>query len=426
MPFQNNNNPSSHRYMKSPAWLRQLEKIIKDKITWQPNIISAMKLFIICPLLLLTFKQINILPNSSILLLCLYLLFALLDYLDGTVARHRGIETRFGRMLDRTADFPLILAAAWGCRHILSLSLLFSKASIDFLIIVLYGTGRKNTENRIRTLLNHTTILFLIFLSQGWGEPFLNVEIVTYFIGINILYSSVIIFYSIGLLKKKYIADALSGANLCCGIFSMIFAAKGRVDISLLFLMVGAAFDGFDGAAARKFGGTKWGVYSDDIADGVNYGIAPGVAIHFVIGGLEGLVTGIFYSSFTISRLIFFTLNKNNSDPDYFCGAPSTVGALLTLSALSLFKSTPVIFGLMVGISCIQMVSFDTHYRHLGRALAENRRFVFGIPVVILLLLSGKHFWDIQGAIAVIFVISIIYGFIPTISHFMKFTRNVK
>ncbi len=44
---------------------------------------------------------------------------------------------------------------------------------------------------------------------------------------------------------------------------------------------MGCLFDGFDGAAARKWGGTRFGVYSDDIADGVNYGIAPGFALFF-------------------------------------------------------------------------------------------------------------------------------------------------
>ena len=32
------------------------------------------------------------------------------------------------------------------------------------------------------------------------------------------------------------------------------------------------------------------------------------------------------------------------------------------------------------------MVSFDTHYRHLGRALAANRRIIYGIPGAIVLL----------------------------------------
>ena len=98
-------------------------------------------------------------------------------------------------------------------------------------------------------------------------------------------------------------------------------------------------FDGFDGAAARKFGGTRWGVYSDDVADAVNYGIAPGVALYFVLGGIQGWVVGAFYGLFTISRLVFFTLNKKYSDPEYFSGVPSTMGALVVLCSILLFEN---------------------------------------------------------------------------------------
>ena len=65
--------------------------------------------------------------------------------------------------------------------------------------------------------------------------------------------------------------------NALCGVASIYFATQGRIETSLLLLLVGAAFDGLDGAAARKWGGTRFGVYSDDIADGINYAIAPGV-----------------------------------------------------------------------------------------------------------------------------------------------------
>ncbi len=78
---------------------------------------------------------------------------------------------------------------------------------------------------------------------------------------------------------KRLVADLLSATNLACGIASAACAVAGRFEVSLLLLLVGAACDGLDGAAARRWGGTRWGVLSDDIADGVNYGIAPGVAL---------------------------------------------------------------------------------------------------------------------------------------------------
>ena len=186
-------------------------------------------------------------------------------------------------------------------------------------------------------------------------------------------------------------------------------------------MVLGAAFDGFDGAAARRFGGTRFGVYSDDIADGINYGIAPGVALYFALGGgLSGAVIGVFYSLFTITRLVFFTLDKGNSDPNYFSGVPSPAGGLTTMSSILVFEGQPALIGLMVGMACAQMVSFSTHYRHLGRALAQHRRAVVGAPVYAAALLIGLRLYGARGAAATILVPILFYGFLPTMLAFRR------
>ena len=67
--------------------------------------------------------------------------------------------------------------------------------------------------------------------------------------------------------------------------------------MSLLLLILGGLFDGLDGAAARKWVGTKFGVYSDDIADAVNYGIALVFALYFALGSdLVAFSVGFIYS----------------------------------------------------------------------------------------------------------------------------------
>lgn len=221
--------------------------------------------------------------------------------------------------------------------------------------------------------------------------------------------------------QKRLIADALSGCNLLCGVLSMAFASRGQVDVSLLFLILGAAFDGLDGAAARKFGGTSWGVYSDDVADAVNYGIAPGFALYCVLDGPEGCLVGGLYTVFTLSRLIYFTMSKRQGDPKYFRGMPSTAGGLMALSAVVLFKGRPAAIGLIVGIACVQMVSFDAAYRHLGRALSVDRRFAYAAPALLLLLAVGRLCWirELEELpIASVLGAGLLYGFAPMVSHF--------
>jgi CDP-diacylglycerol--serine O-phosphatidyltransferase len=412
------------RSMPQPPWLENLEKYIASLMPVSPNIISGIKLLVIFPMLVLALKQVGALPGHPYIVLILFLFFGILDYLDSTIARQRGLETAFGRFLDRVTDFPVLLTVSIFCIEILPVQLLILKLMLDLVIIVLYVQGQESTENRLQNAVNYTTLLALLAASQGWSPQFFTPESVIYLLWVNIVFSGVVVLYNLNILQKRFIADALSGGNLLCGIFSMIMASKGRVDISLLFLMLGAAFDGFDGAAARRYGGTRWGVYSDDIADGVNYAVAPGVALYFALPSPDGYAVGIFYSLFTVSRLVFFTLNKAYSDPNYFCGVPSTVGAIVALCSLILFKEHPVLIGLMVGVACIQMVSFDTHYRHLGRALASNRRVIYGMPVMIILLIAGNFLLSKNVPVTVILGASLVYGFLPTVTHFVRLIEN--
>ena len=416
--------PDTHRrLLPKPDWARAVEARIANAVPIHPNVLSAGKLLVVVPLVL-ALKQADTLPSHPWLIVALFLAFSLLDYLDGTVARHRGKVTAFGRVFDRATDYPILLAVSCFCIDILPVGLLAAKLALDLVLIVLYVAGLGTTESRVRTCMNYTTLLALLVVSQNWANGLVTREMVVYLLSINVAFSSLVALYNARVLQKRFIADALSAANATCGVFSMIFAAKGRFDVSLLFLLLGAAFDGFDGAAARKFGSTRWGVYSDDVADAVNYGIAPGVALCLALGGPEGWFVGAVFTVFTLGRLIYFTLAKASADPDYFSGVPSTIGALVTVCSLILFARHRALIGMMVGIACIQMVSFDTHYRHLGRALAAHRRVIFGLPVLILLLLSGGRFWGPGVPAGVILGVSLVYGFIPTAAHFIALARR--
>ena len=408
------------RLMSKPAWVLAFERRLAVLIPLPPNALSAAKLFFVAPLLIMALRQVGTLPHHPWLVALFFLCFSALDYLDGVVARHRDLESGFGRVFDRVTDYPVLFALSLFCIDILPLPLLGAKLALDLLLAALYLLGRGSTENRLRTGMSNTTLLALLFVSQGWMPRLITPEVVAWLLGINIAFTSVVALYNLRILQKRFIADALSGANLLCGVASMLMASRGRYELSLLFLMLGAGFDGFDGAAARKFGGTRWGVYSDDVADAVNYGIAPGVALWFALGGAEGLAVGAFYSLFTLGRLVYFTLNKDFGDPAYFAGVPSTVGGLVTLGALVLFEQRPVLLGLAVGIACVQMVSFDTHYRHLGRALASNRRIIYGMPAALLLLLLGLRFQGPELPIGIIVAAALIYGFLPTAVHFRQ------
>jgi len=414
---------NSHKPMiKKLSFIRRIEEHIAKLFSWHPNVLSAIKLFVLTPIFAYVLFYAEDFTYAKSILISLFLFFCLFDYLDGIIAREKGLETKFGRLFDRLTDYPLLLLISWYAIGEIPTFLIVTKVLADSLLFIQYLFTQGTTENRIRTTISYTVLVGMLAASQKWSEAWLKVEYVEWLLYLNIAFSLIVIFYNAKILQKRFIADTISGINLLCGLGSIYFAYHNQLPMSLLLLILGGLFDGLDGAAARRWGGTRWGVYSDDVADAVNYGIAPGFALYFALGSnTVAFSVGFFYTFFTLSRLLYFTLNKDNADPAFFSGVPSTAGGLIVLSSLILFKDTPVLIGLMVGIAAIQMVSFDTHYKHLGRAFSEGKkRYRFGLPLYSLVLIIGAFFWGIKTSVALLLLLILIYGFMPFYLHFKK------
>jgi CDP-diacylglycerol--serine O-phosphatidyltransferase len=421
------------RYYTKPEWVLNLENRIGNAIPLHPNLISSIKLFVLTPLILLALYPDTLFGIDKRYIIIFFITFGLLDYLDGVVARAKNKASKFGLIYDRITDYPLLLGLSWFVFESLPPTLLITKLVLDAAIITLYFFKGSYSENRLRASINFSTLLLLLLISLNIDNRFLNADLAVGFLFLSIFVNSIVLLRNIGLLQKRFIADLLSSANMACGGYSIYMAYIGRLDLSLLFIILGAAFDGLDGAAARKFGSTRFGVYSDDIADGFTYGIAPGtiLIIHFhslpLISSdllIDSYIMGIFYSLFTISRLIFFTLNKSNSDPDYFLGIPSTLAGIIVVSATFLFDEHIALIGLMVGFSGILMVAFDSQYRHMGRFISSHGRIKWlSVTLTVLLLIFG-----IMGlqtiAIAMILAGCILYGLYPVYQNFHQIIKR--
>ena len=99
----------------------------------------------------------------------------------------------------------------------------------------------------------------------------------------------------------------------------------------------------------------------------------------------------------------------------------------MALSAAVIFNGRPSTLGLIVGIACVQMVSFDAAYRHLGRALSVDRRLAYAVPALLLLFAVGRSFWirELEELpIAVVLGACLAYGFTPMVSHFAVLTTR--
>ncbi|MDP2341103.1 MAG: CDP-alcohol phosphatidyltransferase family protein [Deltaproteobacteria bacterium] len=432
------------RIVPKPAFVDAVEQAlgrarIFDSRALHPHVLSALKVVVVTPLLALTLKQIDVLPGGLTIAVLLFMLFAVLDGLDGVVARVRGLESEFGRVFDRVCDLPLLGLIAWFAWTSLPASetvstfgaLIAAKLALDVVLLVLFAIKRTTTENRIRTSLSDATLLALLLLSQGAGAPLrspaapdlVSTEVVQALLVVNIAFSAFIGLVNAGALKKRFIADGLSMMNALCGAFSIALAMDGQPAWCLLLLLVGAGFDGLDGAAARKWGGTRFGVLADDIADGISYALAPAVAVAVVVAGRAGVVIGFAYALFTIGRLVFFTLNKGSADDDprFFRGVPSTIGGVVALCAAILFPDEPALVGFLCGVAVVLMVGFDSAYRHLGRVLFGLRREkqLIALSAAIVLLASSVLLGP-RVAAGILLGGSLLYGFLPQIARFQQ------
>ena len=336
-----------------------------------PHVLSAVKAVVITPVLGLTLQQIDLLWGGLTLAVVWFVAFCALDALDGVVARVRGLQSNFGRIFDRVCDLPLVWLITWFAYDQLPPALIVAKLALDALLLLLFALQGSTSENRIGTSLSDATLLAMLLLSQHAGAPFVSAEVVKALLVVSIAVSAFIGLVNAGALRKHFIADGLSLMNAVCGVCSIGLALLGEPAWCLLLLLVGAGFDGLDGAAARRWGGTRFGVIADDIADGISYALAPAVAVAVVVEGRTKVVVGASYALGTIGRLVFFTLHKGSSDhdPRFFRGVPSTIGGIVVLCAAILFAHEPALVGFCWGVAVVSMVGFDSAYRHLGRVL---------------------------------------------------------
>ncbi len=80
------------------------------------------------------------------------------------------------------------------------------------------------------------------------------------------------------------IPNLFTAGNMLCGVFAIILAFAGRIDIAPYFIFLAAVLDFFDGFLARllKQQG-ELGKQLDSLADMISFGLAPGIIMMVVL-----------------------------------------------------------------------------------------------------------------------------------------------
>jgi CDP-diacylglycerol--serine O-phosphatidyltransferase len=139
---------------------------------------------------------------------------------------------------------------------------------------------------------------------------------------------------------KKHIPNSITCCNLVSGCIAITFAIKGDLPLALLFIILGAVFDFFDGMVARLLGvSSPIGKELDSLADVVTFGVAPSAIIFYELQVVEYpyilngtlLASIIPYMAFLVAAFSALRLAKFNLDTRQttsFIGLPTPANAL--------------------------------------------------------------------------------------------------
>lgn len=143
---------------------------------------------------------------------------------------------------------------------------------------------------------------------------------------------------------KNSIPNTITCCNLMSGCIATMFAFMGRLEMALLFIIIGAMFDFCDGLTARALGvSSPIGKELDSLADVITFGFAPAAIVYYQLSvmdypaALSGVMTLIPFLSFIIAAFSALRLAKFNLDTRQttsFIGLPTPANALFWSSLI--------------------------------------------------------------------------------------------
>ena len=154
---------------------------------------------------------------------------------------------------------------------------------------------------------------------------------------------------------KRHIPNIITCCNLFSGCIACVMALEGNFLMALLFIVLGATFDFFDGMVARLLKvASPLGVQMDSLADDVTFGLAPAAIVFSFMRTLPLpaflMPVGDYlpYYAFVIAVFSALRLAKFNIDDTQtteFCGLPTPANGLFCLSLAMLMAAGDISLG---------------------------------------------------------------------------------
>ena len=202
---------------------------------------------------------------------------------------------------------------------------------------------------------------------------------------------------------KKHIPNTITCCNLISGCVATYFAFLGDFEMALLFIIIGAVFDFFDGMSARLLGvSSPIGKELDSLADDITFGFAPSAIVFSYLCTFHTHLVWMPYLAFVMAAFSALRLAKFNLDERQalgFIGLPTPANALFWGSLVCGLTEYEVTFDglewiILVGtfISCYLLIAeipmFALKFKHWGWK-GNEIKYVFVLSCVPLLLLLG-------------------------------------
>ena len=225
----------------------------------------------------------------------------------------------------------------------------------------------------------------------------------------------------------RSIPNAITCCNLISGCVATYFALYGEAKLALMWIVIGAVFDFFDGMSARLLGvSSPIGKELDSLADDVTFGVAPAAIVFAqlsvmeypaLLAPVENYVPFVAFimAAFAALRLAKFNLDTRQTTS--FIGLPTPANALfwgsLIVSQANFIESSPWMVAAVIGMTLVSswlMVSeipmFALKFKQWGWKGNELRySFIIFSAAMIAWLGIFEIFWVI---IAWYFIISVI------------------
>ena len=216
---------------------------------------------------------------------------------------------------------------------------------------------------------------------------------------------------------KKHIPNTITCCNLISGCIATYWAFMGVAYLALLFIVIGAVFDFFDGMVARLLHvSSPIGKELDSLADDITFGFAPSAIVFSYISTFHIHLPFIPFLAFIMAAFSALRLAKFNLDERQalgFIGLPTPANALFWGSLIvglqdwgenfqlsTLNSQLPYIILCGTFISCYLLIAeipmFALKFKTWGWK-GNEIKYIFILSCIPLLL-----FLDVSGLAAII------------------------